>query len=62
MPTFESFPFGATVERSRAEVRNESRQSEIEREVERCRRASGPIDAGLPARRGGESRVREIAR
>jgi len=62
MPAFESFSFGAMFDRVRAELTKESRQSELNREVERCRRACGPIDAGLPAGRGGESRAREIER
>jgi hypothetical protein len=61
MPAFESFSFGAVFDRVRAELTKESRQSELNREVERCRRACGPIDAGL-APGGGESRVREIGR
>jgi hypothetical protein len=62
MPAFESFSFGTVFDRVRAELTKESRQSELNREVERCRRACGPIDAGLPSGRGGESRAREIER
>lgn len=49
-------------DRVRAELTKESRQSELNREVERCRRACGPIDAGLLPGPGGESKVREIGR
>jgi hypothetical protein len=62
MPAFESFSFGAVFDRVRAELTKDSRQSELNREVERCRRAFGPIDAGLLPGRGGESRAREIER
>lgn len=46
MPEFESFPFQRNAERMRAEVRNESRQSALEREVERCRRVSETVHFG----------------
>jgi hypothetical protein len=62
MPAFESLSFEAAFERSRTELTKESRQSELNREVERCRRACGPIDAELPPGRGCESRAREIER
>jgi hypothetical protein len=45
MPQFESFKFADAVERFRSELTKESRQSELAREVERARRASGSIDA-----------------
>ena len=56
MPEFESLPFQRDAERMRAEVRNESRQSALEREVERCRRVSGTVHFGTagPELRGQE--------
>jgi hypothetical protein len=57
MPAFKSFSFGAAFERVHAELTEERRQSEVNREVEHCRRASVPIDAGLPLGWGCESRA-----
>jgi len=43
-------------ERFRAELINEGRQSELTRELERCRRASGSIDAAFSSGNGCEHR------